>query len=53
VQFLVGLLIYREAFDLERLQAFALIWAGLALYSADSFWVQRRLLLKVAGAGGG
>ena len=51
VQFLIGLLLYHEAFDTQRLQAFALIWGGLALYSADSFWVQRRFLLKAAGAG--
>jgi len=50
VQFLIGLFVYREAFDAPRLQAFALIWAGLALYSADSFWAQRRLLLKIAEA---
>jgi chloramphenicol-sensitive protein RarD len=50
VSFLIGLLLYHEAFDTARLQAFALIWAGLALYSADSFWAQRRVLLKVAGA---
>jgi chloramphenicol-sensitive protein RarD len=50
VQFLIGLLLYHEAFDAQRLQAFALIWGGLALYSADSFWAQRRVLLKAAGA---
>ena len=51
VQFLIGLLLYHEAFDSRQLQAFALIWGGLAVYSADSFWAQRRLLLRVAGAG--
>ena len=50
VQFLIGLLVYHEAFDSARLQAYSLIWAGLALYSADSFWAQRRLLLQAAGA---
>jgi chloramphenicol-sensitive protein RarD len=50
VGFLIGLLLYHEAFDTEHLQAFALIWGGLALYSADSFWAQRRVLLKAAGA---
>lgn len=51
VQFLIGLFIYREPFDSARFQAYALIWCGLVLYSADSFWVQRRTLLKAAGAG--
>jgi chloramphenicol-sensitive protein RarD len=49
VQFFIGLLVYREPFDSAQLQAFVLIWCGLALYSSDSFWAQRRLLLKAAG----
>lgn len=48
-QFLIGLFLYHEAFDAARLQAFALIWTGLAVYSADMFWAQRRMLLKVTG----
>lgn len=50
VQFLIGLFVYREAFDAARLQAFALIWFGLILYSGDGLWAQRRLLLKTVGA---
>ena len=46
VQFLIGLLVYREPFDTGRLQAFALIWAGLAVYSADTFWSQRRQIFQ-------
>jgi chloramphenicol-sensitive protein RarD len=51
VQFLLGYFLYREPFDAARLQAYGLIWCGLALYSADGFWAQRRLLLKSVGAG--
>ncbi len=50
VQFFIGLLVYREPFDSAKLQAFGLIWGGLVLYSTDSFWAQRRLLVKAAGA---
>jgi chloramphenicol-sensitive protein RarD len=50
VQFLLGWLFFREPFDAAHAQAFALIWAGLAVYSADSLWAQRRNLLKPAGA---
>jgi chloramphenicol-sensitive protein RarD len=46
VQFLLGYYLYREPFDAARLQAYGLIWLGLALYSADGFWSQRRVLLK-------
>jgi chloramphenicol-sensitive protein RarD len=49
VQFLIGLFVYHEAFDSARFQAYALIWCGLALYSADGFWAQRRVLLRAAG----
>jgi chloramphenicol-sensitive protein RarD len=50
-QFLIGLFIYHEPFDGTRFQAYALIWCGLGLYSADSFWTQRRLLARAAGVG--
>ena len=46
VQFVIGLFIYHEPFDSARLQAFGLIWIGLIVYTADTFWVQRRTLLK-------
>lgn len=49
VQFLLGYFLYREPFDTARLQAYAFIWFGLALYSADGFWSQRRMLLKSVG----
>jgi len=49
VQFLIGYLVYREPFDAAHLQAFGLIWCGLALYSADAFWIQRRMLLRSVG----
>ncbi len=45
VQFLIGVFLYHETFDSARLQAFAFIWCGLALYTADSLWTQRRELL--------
>ncbi|MBI5381459.1 MAG: EamA family transporter RarD [Opitutae bacterium] len=34
--FLVGVFVYGEAFDHDRLLAFACIWLGLALYTADN-----------------
>ncbi len=48
VQFLIGIFVYHEAFDTARFQAFGLIWIGLIVYSADTFWAQRRFLLKAA-----
>lgn len=50
VQFMIGLFVYHEAFDSARFQAFGLIWIGLVVYSADTFWAQRRFLQKTVGA---
>ena len=50
VQFLIGLLVYHEVFDAGRFRAYALIWCGLILYSADTFWSQRHAMLKAARA---
>lgn len=42
VQFALGLWFYHEPFSRERLLGFAFIWSGLALYTADSLWAQRK-----------
>jgi chloramphenicol-sensitive protein RarD len=44
VQFLLGYLVYREPFDAGRFAAYALIWCGLAIYTGESFWAQRKRL---------
>lgn len=41
-QFLIGWRWFGEPFTAERAAAFALIWTGLALYSADTLLAQRR-----------
>ena len=46
VQFFIGIYIYHESFDAARLHAFAFIWCGLGLYSADGIWAQRRMLMN-------
>lgn len=46
LQFVLGWLVYREPFDAGRFAAFALIWCGLAIYTADSFWSQRKALFR-------
>lgn len=42
VQFAIGVGVYHETFSRDRALSFALIWAGLALYTADNLWAQRR-----------
>lgn len=41
-QFLLGWWVYREPFGRDRAAAFALIWLGLAAYTADAVTAQRR-----------
>jgi chloramphenicol-sensitive protein RarD len=41
LQFLIGLLVYHEPMGAPQLRAFAFIWAGLLLYTADSFFAER------------
>lgn len=50
VQFALGYWVYREEFSPDRAIAFAFIWAGLLLYTADNLWSQRRVLMSTAGA---
>jgi chloramphenicol-sensitive protein RarD len=41
IQLLLGVWVYHEPFDVRRLVGFALIWAGLALVSADALGLWR------------
>ncbi|GAB1394521.1 EamA family transporter RarD [Rhodocyclaceae bacterium] len=43
LSFLVAILFYDEAMNATRLLAFAAIWTGLALYTADLLWQRRSL----------
>ena len=44
VQFAIGVGVYHEPFSRERAASFALIWIGLAAYTADNLWAQRKTL---------
>ena len=48
IQFVLGVFLYREPFSASRGIGFALIWAALALYSAESWRVLRRARLAAA-----
>lgn len=41
-QFIVAIFIFKEPFNHDQLMTFALIWAGLVLYSQNSFVMARR-----------
>lgn len=42
MQFLIGVLVFREVFDLDRAIGFGFIWAALALFMTDSLRRARR-----------
>ena len=42
LQFILGVLVYREPFDAARLAGFIIIWVALAIYSVDGFLAARR-----------
>lgn len=48
LQFLIGVLIYHEAFGLSRLIGFGLIWLALIFYTAESLINRRRTLVAAA-----
>jgi chloramphenicol-sensitive protein RarD len=50
VQFALGVWVFREPFSPDRAAAFAFIWCGLALYTADNLWAQRRAPVPAAAA---
>jgi chloramphenicol-sensitive protein RarD len=42
LQFLLGVMVFKEAFSVERGLGFAIIWTALAIYAADGLWRNRR-----------
>ncbi len=51
IQFLLGVLLYKEPFTLTRLVGFALIWSGLLLYTIEGLAQRRRNRLRAASTG--
>jgi chloramphenicol-sensitive protein RarD len=50
LQFALGVWVFHEPLQRERLLGFVLIWAALALYSAEGLWTARRQRLSLAAA---
>lgn len=44
LQFLLGVFLFKETMDANRLVAFGFIWGALAVYSAEGVWQTRRAL---------
>lgn len=50
MQFLIGVLVYREPFTVEKLAGFCIIWLALILYTVEGFWQRRRKSAQAAAA---
>ncbi len=44
LQFLLGVVVFKEAFSVERGVGFVFIWTALAVYAADGLWRSRKQL---------
>jgi len=51
LQFLIGLLIFKEPFPPERLIGFVIIWAALALYTGENIYQRLQLKNRLSGQG--
>jgi len=49
LQFLIGVLVFREAFDTDRAIGFGFIWVALAVFAGEG-WLQSRRQPRVAAA---
>jgi chloramphenicol-sensitive protein RarD len=43
IAFLLGVLVYKETFDIAQLIGFGFVWLALALFAADGLWVRRTM----------
>jgi chloramphenicol-sensitive protein RarD len=43
-QFLLGVFLYREAFDSTRALGFGIVWVGLLIFAVEGYWTYRSLL---------
>jgi len=46
MQFLLGVVIFKEPFDQHRLIGFCAVWAGLILYGVEGFLTKRRQIVQ-------
>jgi chloramphenicol-sensitive protein RarD len=49
MQFLLGVLVYREPFNQHRLVGFSIVWAALILYGVEGLVARRSVSVKKRG----
>ena len=53
LQFLIGVFIYKEAFDLAHFIGFAIVWVALIIFAAESYFAKRAPLELIPELGEG
>jgi chloramphenicol-sensitive protein RarD len=53
IQFLIGVLVYKEAFDSTRLIGFSLVWLALIIFWLENYWASRVALEPIPELGEG
>jgi chloramphenicol-sensitive protein RarD len=48
LQFLIGVLIFKEPFTPTQLIGFGLVWLALIVFTSESFWARRQARLRLA-----
>jgi chloramphenicol-sensitive protein RarD len=48
MQFLIGVLIFKEVFTATLLVGFGLVWAAVILFTTENIWTRRQATLKMA-----
>jgi chloramphenicol-sensitive protein RarD len=41
LQFLIGVFVYKEAFDLAHFIGFAIVWVALIIFAVESYFAKR------------
>ncbi|NTU65484.1 MAG: hypothetical protein HGB05_19305, partial [Chloroflexi bacterium] len=50
LQFLIGVLIFGEAFTPTQFVGFGLVWLALIVFTSESFWARRQATMRLAEA---
>ncbi|HEY5728411.1 MAG TPA: hypothetical protein VIS72_00055, partial [Anaerolineales bacterium] len=50
IQFLIGVFIYKEAFDFSRFIGFGIVWVALIIFAVENYMANRVLVKPVAQA---
>jgi chloramphenicol-sensitive protein RarD len=48
IQFLIGVFIYKEAFDFSRLIGFSMVWVALIIFAVENYLANRVAVKPIA-----